>query len=100
MNYLKKAALFIATLPIKFYQIAISPWLPSACIYNPSCSHYAIQAMHTHGIVKGFILGIARIFRCINLLFIGGEDPVPDTFSCREIKKGYQLHLKKRNNHD
>ena len=44
-----------------------------------------------HGPLKGFALGVARVFRCSGL-FSGGYDPVPDTFSFRVIRDGYRAH--------
>ncbi|MBQ9709789.1 MAG: membrane protein insertion efficiency factor YidD [Clostridia bacterium] len=61
----------------KFYKKCISPLLPSACIYTPTCSEYAIQAVQRFGAVKGLYLAIKRILRC-NPYSKGGLDPVPD----------------------
>lgn len=61
---------------IRFYQKNISPRLPSMCRYYPTCSHYALEAIETHGTFKGSLLAAWRILRC-NRLFKGGYDPVP-----------------------
>lgn len=66
--------LFIAI--IRFYQLVISPILPSACRYNPTCSAYGIEALKKHGAIKGSVLTIKRILRC-NPWGGHGEDPVP-----------------------
>ncbi len=66
--------LFIAI--IRFYQLAISPILPSACRYSPTCSSYGIEALKKHGAIKGCVLTIKRIMRC-NPWGGHGEDPVP-----------------------
>ncbi len=66
----------IFILPIRFYQKFISPLLGARCRFYPTCSEYMIQAIQIHGIIKGLILGCARILRC-NPLFKGGIDPVP-----------------------
>ena len=66
--------LFVAI--IRFYQLVISPILPSACRYTPSCSAYGIEALKKHGAIKGSILTIKRIMRC-NPWGGHGEDPVP-----------------------
>ena len=63
-------------LPIRFYKIALSPFLPSACRYYPSCSAYAEEAIHRHGVLKGLRLGLLRILRC-HPFHPGGFDPVP-----------------------
>ncbi len=66
----------IFILPILFYKKCISPLLPQACRYYPSCSTYAIEAIEVHGVIKGLYLGTKRILRC-NPYFEGGFDPVP-----------------------
>ncbi len=67
---------FVLIIPVKLYQWTISPLLPGTCRYVPTCSEYAIEALRTHGPVKGFILGTKRIFSCHPW---GGHgfDPVP-----------------------
>ncbi|HEU0072816.1 MAG TPA: membrane protein insertion efficiency factor YidD [Dehalococcoidia bacterium] len=61
---------------IRLYQSAISPNLGPLCRYEPSCSHYAHEAIERHGLVKGGWLGIKRLSRCRPY---GGRgyDPVP-----------------------
>lgn len=66
----------LLTLPVRAYQVGISPYTPPACRYSPVCSQYGIEALHTHGAVKGSLLTAARILRC-NPLSRGGLDPVP-----------------------
>ena len=61
---------------IKGYQLFISPLLPSSCRYTPSCSHYAVQALQTHGLLKGGWLAAKRIASC-NPWGGSGYDPVP-----------------------
>ena len=63
-------------LPIRFSQKFISPLLPPACRYTPTCSQYAIEAIKTHGPIKGTWLAIKRILRC-NPWGGSGYDPVP-----------------------
>ena len=63
-------------LAISLYQRTISPYLPSACRYIPTCSHYSHQAVEKYGAVKGAWLGLKRLARCHP--FGGwGYDPVP-----------------------
>lgn len=62
--------------PIKVYQRFISPLLPAACIYTPTCSQYAVEAIERYGIGKGSWLAIRRIVRC-SPFHDGGYDPVP-----------------------
>ena len=61
---------------IKGYQIFISPVLPPACRYYPTCSNYCIQAIEKYGAAKGFVLGAKRVLRC-HPFHPGGYDPVP-----------------------
>lgn len=63
-------------LGILFYQRMISRWLPPRCRFHPSCSHYALQALETHGTWRGGWLALRRIGRC-HPLNPGGYDPVP-----------------------
>ncbi|MEL6812122.1 MAG: membrane protein insertion efficiency factor YidD [Bacteroidota bacterium] len=61
---------------IRMYQRAISPLLPSTCRYDPTCSHYAVEALQVHGLWKGMSLSIKRIFSC-HPWGGSGYDPVP-----------------------
>ena len=49
---------------VRFYQMAISPWLGNNCRYQPTCSSYMIEALKEHGLFKGLWLGTKRISRC------------------------------------
>ena len=49
---------------IRFYQLAISPWLPPRCRYQPTCSQYALEAIEKYGAVKGGWLAFKRLLRC------------------------------------
>jgi putative membrane protein insertion efficiency factor len=61
---------------VRAYQVGISPYLPSACRYYPSCSAYAIEALQKHGAMRGSWLAARRIGRC-HPFRPGGFDPVP-----------------------
>jgi uncharacterized protein len=61
---------------IRAYQRFLSPLLGPRCRFYPSCSHYAAEALQTHGVVKGGWLAARRICRC-HPLNPGGPDPVP-----------------------
>lgn len=62
---------------VKCYRYGISPVLPNRCIYYPTCSTYALEALETHGAIKGSWLTLKRIGRC-HPLAKGGYDPVPE----------------------
>ncbi|HKI43904.1 MAG TPA: membrane protein insertion efficiency factor YidD [Balneolales bacterium] len=62
---------------IRFYQLAISPYFPNSCRFEPTCSQYTIEALRRFGIFKGSWLGIKRISKC-HPFHEGGYDPVPD----------------------
>jgi putative membrane protein insertion efficiency factor len=49
---------------IKVYKYTLSPMLPNACRYTPTCSQYAEEAIRKHGVIKGTWLGLKRISRC------------------------------------
>jgi hypothetical protein len=73
---LKKILTYPFVLLIKGYQNFISPLLPSSCRYTPTCSHYAVEALQTHGLLKGGWLAAKRIASC-NPWGGSGYDPVP-----------------------
>ncbi len=60
---------------VRAYQICISPLLPRACRFEPSCSQYMIEALGKKGPIVGLAKGLWRLFRC-NPFFPGGYDPV------------------------
>jgi putative membrane protein insertion efficiency factor len=66
----------LAVLMVRGYQVTLSPLLPSACRYQPSCSAYMIEAVERHGALQGVWLGARRILRC-HPFARGGYDPVP-----------------------
>ncbi len=61
---------------VRAYQLVVRPLLPPACRFEPSCSAYAIEALHTHGALRGGWLAFRRIVRC-NPFCAAGYDPVP-----------------------
>ncbi|GGM77881.1 hypothetical protein GCM10012275_55640 [Longimycelium tulufanense] len=63
-------------LPIRFYRRWISPYLPPTCRFYPSCSTYAVEALSTHGALRGCWLTLRRLLRC-GPWHPGGLDPVP-----------------------
>ncbi|MDV6378075.1 membrane protein insertion efficiency factor YidD [Sporosarcina sp. GW1-11] len=61
---------------IRFYQKFISPMFPPSCRFYPTCSHYGVEAIETHGAIKGSYLAVIRILKC-HPFHKGGFDPVP-----------------------
>jgi uncharacterized protein len=67
----------LVTAPVRLYQRAISPALPSRCKYYPTCSEYAVQAVRSYGVFRGVVLAAWRLLRC-NPWSHGGVDFVED----------------------
>lgn len=67
----------LAVLLLRGYKRVISPLLPPACRFHPTCSEYAAAAIAKHGVVRGGILAAKRLVKC-NPLHPGGFDPVPE----------------------
>ena len=61
---------------VRGYQVMLSPLLPAACRYYPSCSAYALEALERHGALRGGWLSLRRLGRC-HPFRPGGYDPVP-----------------------
>ena len=75
-HYISHTLGWLLVLPIRFYQIAISPLLGPSCRFTPTCSEYARQAILKHGPFKGLWLAVRRLLRC-NPWGGSGYDPVP-----------------------
>ena len=67
---------YLLIIPIKLYQILLSPLIGPSCRFTPTCSNYAIEAINRHGPFKGFWLAIKRISKC-HPWGDSGHDPVP-----------------------
>ena len=67
-----KIIIFLNIYIIKFYQYFISPILGNRCRYLPTCSEYYIESLKTHGLIKGSVMGINRIFCCHPFKVLGG----------------------------
>jgi putative membrane protein insertion efficiency factor len=77
MGIIKKILIFPFVVLVRFYQVAISPYTPASCRYDPTCSHYTVEALQKHGLFHGGWLAIKRISSCHPW---GGQgyDPVPE----------------------
>lgn len=60
---------------LRLYKLCISPMLPSACRFYPTCSEYMMEAVERHGTARGVWMGLKRLSRC-HPFHPGGVDPV------------------------
>lgn len=81
INRLSKIVIFPFVFLVRVYKTMISPFLPSACRYEPTCSTYMIEALQKHGLFYGLFLGTKRILSC-NPWGGKGYDPVPNNNCC------------------
>jgi putative membrane protein insertion efficiency factor len=73
---IKKILIFPFVFLVRFYQGAITPFTPAACRFEPTCSHYTVEALQKYGLFKGGWLAIKRIVSC-HPWGKSGYDPVP-----------------------
>lgn len=73
---------------IRFYQRCISANTQPHCIYIPTCSAYALEAIERFGAIRGGLLSVWRLLRC-NPFARGGYDPVPEYFTFRRLYRVY-----------
>jgi hypothetical protein len=85
MRGIRQFLTWVLLAPIYIYRYVISPVLPAACRYTPTCSQYAVEALKIHGPFKGFLLAVWRILRC-NPWGGHGYDPVPPR-NVKTVKK-------------
>lgn len=72
----RTAAVWCALFLLRLYKAIVSPFLPPACRFEPTCSEYAEEAIRRHGLIRGAGLSIHRLARCRPGV-AGGPDPVP-----------------------
>lgn len=92
---MKKILIYPFILLIRVYQRGISPLFPSTCRYEPTCSHYSVEALQKHGLWKGSILSIKRIGSC-HPWGGSGYDPVPDIRANEEAKTVDSIQKEKK----
>lgn len=66
----------VLSLLVRLYQWTLRPFIGAHCRFEPSCSHYALEALDQHGAARGSLLAVCRVLRC-NPWTPGGYDPVP-----------------------
>jgi len=79
-NWMQRAAVTVLAAPIHLYRMLISPLFAPVCRFEPTCSEYALYALHVHGPIKGIALTARRLSRCHPFTWLGGSsgfDPVP-----------------------
>jgi putative membrane protein insertion efficiency factor len=77
---MRRAAVAVLTAPVHLYRMFISPLFAPVCRFEPTCSEYALDALHTHGPLRGIALTAKRLLRCHPFTWLGGSsgfDPVP-----------------------
>ena len=77
---MRRATVATVRAPILFYRSILSPLFPPVCRFQPTCSEYALDAVHVHGPLKGIALTAKRLSRCHPFTWLGGSsgfDPVP-----------------------
>ncbi|HEY5048203.1 MAG TPA: membrane protein insertion efficiency factor YidD [Rhizomicrobium sp.] len=77
---LRELGVALLLVPVRLYQWCISPLFPPVCRFEPSCSHYAVEALKVHGAWHGSGLALRRLLRCHPFTSLGGSsgfDPVP-----------------------
>lgn len=72
---MQRGLIAIALGILRIYKLCISPLLPSACRFHPTCSDYMKEAIEKHGLIRGVGLGLRRLSRC-HPFREGGFDPV------------------------
>ena len=72
---------------VRAYRYLLSPLLGPRCRFHPTCSAYALEALQSHGALRGSWLSVRRLLRC-HPLHAGGLDPVPPVAGCHPHRPG------------
>ena len=91
VKIISKILKWIVCLPVRIYQLCLRPLFPSVCRHEPSCSHYMLQAIERHGVIRGVFLGCRRLLKCRP----GGSwgyDPVPDKINHNHEVRNQKCH--------
>lgn len=94
MTMLSRLLAMVISLPVLVWRYLISPAMPPACRYLPSCSEYSLEALRVHGPVRGSWLTVRRLARC-HPWGGHGYDPVPpraDRFCCQPGSAPHHTH--------
>jgi putative membrane protein insertion efficiency factor len=92
MNKIPNPFAWLIIIFVRFYQLFISPLIGPRCRFYPTCSHYTIEAIQKHGVLRGSWLAIKRISRC-HPGNPGGVDPVPPC-GCKSQDKPQNTDIK------
>ena len=76
-NWLARQVIGVLCALIRIYQLTLSPYIGGQCRFYPTCSHYAAEAIRSHGPLTGSWLAMRRLSKC-HPFNQGGVDPVPD----------------------
>lgn len=88
MDAVSDSVVYLLCIPIRLYRLLLSPLVGQVCRFHPSCSRYALGALHAHGALKGSWLTAWRICRC-HPFNPGGLDPVPPPSGRRAARMGF-----------
>lgn len=77
LGHLRSLPARILIFCIELYRMYVSPLRLPTCRFSPTCSEYAVEALRTHGAIKGSVLAVVRLLKCAPW-HSGGWDPVPD----------------------
>jgi putative membrane protein insertion efficiency factor len=87
LSFFSAGACWILIFIVRIYKVLISPLIGPCCRFEPTCSTYCIEALRTHGFVKGLWLTVCRLCRC-RPFGPSGYDPVPPLSAKRTTRNG------------